>query len=206
MERVYDSEEDYCFLRPKPKGALPMVSLTESKSENESKRKGALPSVPQTESIPRDNTKEIIKTKPITKPKTKTEDSIYCRNKYECKECHAEFKNKIALTIHSYSHNRKYLGNKEFFDINSSQNMKEFFITDKAGNYIEDIDEAINNSLDEIKSCYQFRKIRSCKYKITAECEYKKRTKEELKNTKKFSTLTLLLIMQYMKMETSNNG
>ena len=103
--------------------------------------------------------------------------------------CHAEFRNKIAITTHSSSHNRKYLENTEYFDKNSSQNMKEFCITDKAGIYIEDINEAINNSLEEIKNCYQHRKFRSFKYKITAECEYKKRTKEEVKTTKKlFST------------------
>ena len=62
--------------------------------------------------------------------------------------------------------------------------MKEFYITDKAGNYIEDIDEAINNSLEEIKNCYQFRKVKSFKNKITAECDYKRRTKEEVKTTK----------------------
>ena len=59
--------------------------------------------------------------------------------------------NKIALTTHSYSHNRKYLENTECFDINSSKNMKEFYFTDEVGNYIEDIDQAINNSLEEIK-------------------------------------------------------
>ena len=91
---------------------------------------------------------------------------------------------KIALTTHSYSHNRKYLENTEDFDINSSQNMREFYITDKGGNYIEDIDEATNYSLEEIKNCYQFRKHKSFKYKITAECDYKKRTKEEVKTTK----------------------
>ena len=64
--------------------------------------------------------------------------------------------------------------------------MKEFYITDKAGNYIEDIDEAINNSLEETNNCYQFRKVRSFSYKITAEYEYKKRTKEEVKTTKIF--------------------
>ena len=64
--------------------------------------------------------------------------------------------------------------------------MKEFHITDKAGNYIEHIDEAINNSLEEIKNGYQFRKVKSFKYKITAECEYKKRTKEEVNTTKIF--------------------
>ena len=61
MERVYDSEEEYYFLRPKTK--------TETKTK--------------------DNTKDI-KTKPSTKPKTKTKDSIYTGNKFECKECHAE--------------------------------------------------------------------------------------------------------------------
>ena len=30
----------------------------------------------------------------------------------------------------------RYLENTEYFDINCSQNMKEFYITDKAGNYI----------------------------------------------------------------------
>ena len=64
--------------------------------------------------------------------------------------------------------------------------MKEFYITDKAGNYIEDIDEAINNSSEGIKNCYQFRRFKSFKYKITFECEYKKRTQEEVKTTKMF--------------------
>ena len=88
-----------------------------------------------------------------------------------------------------------YLENTEDFDINSSQNMREFYITDKGGNYSEDIDEATNYSLEEIKNCYQFRKIKSFKYKVTA----------ELKLRKYFSTLTILLITQYMKMETSYN-
>ena len=82
--RVYDSEE-YYFLRPKRDSSM----------------------TPQIKT--KDNTKGIIKTKPITKPKTKTEDNIYTRSKYECKEWHADFRNKIALTTHSYSHNRKYL-------------------------------------------------------------------------------------------------
>ena len=64
--------------------------------------------------------------------------------------------------------------------------MREFYITDKAGNYIEDIDEAINNSLEEIKNCYQFCNVKSFKYKITVECEYKKRTKEEVEIIKIF--------------------
>ena len=71
--------------------------------------------------------------------------------------------------------------------------MREFYIADKEGNFIEDIDEAINYSLEEIRNCYQlakpfhgFRKVKSFKYKVTADCEYKKRTKEEVKITKIF--------------------
>ena len=95
---------------------------------------------------------------------TKTEEYIYTRIKYGCKECHEEFRSKVALTTHSYSHNRMYLENTEDFDINSSQNLREFYITDEGGNYIEDIDEATNYSLEEIKNCYQFRKVKSFKY------------------------------------------
>ena len=64
-----------------------------------------------------------------------------------------------------------YLENTEEFDIKSSQNMREVYIKNKGGNYIEDIDEATSYSLEEIKNCYQFRKVKSFNYKITAECE-----------------------------------
>ena len=162
MERVYDSEEEYYFLRPKPK----------------------------------DNIKDIIKTKPAAKanPPTKPKDgpeamlrhNIYSKIRFICEKFNEEFRNKTALTTHRYSHNCKYLENAEVFDINSSQNMREFYITDKAGNYIEDIDDAVNISLDEITNCYEFRKFKSFKHKITAECDYKKRTKDEVKITKIF--------------------
>ena len=38
--------------------------------------------------------------------------------------------------------------------------MRIFYITVEGGNYIEDIDEAFNNSLEKIKNCYQYRKIK----------------------------------------------
>ena len=130
----------------------------------------------------------IIKTTDIFKTKTKgvhqPENNIYSKIKYECKKCHEKFRNKIALTTHSYSHNRKYLENTEDFDINSSQNMRDFYITDKGVNYIEDIDEATNYFLEEIKNCYQFMKVKSLKYEIPVESDYKKRTKEDFKTTK----------------------
>ena len=142
----------------------------------------------------------------IIKTKAKTEDSIYSKIKYECKECHEEFRNKIALNTHSYSHNRKYLENTEDFHINSSQNMREFYITDKGGNYIEDIDEATNYYLKEIKNCYQFRKVKSFKNKITAECIIRREPKKKLKLLKYSSILIIFIIMQYMNMVTSIGG
>ena len=90
--------------------------------------------------------KTRAKTKTETKSETETENNIYSKIRFICKECHEEFRSKVALTTHSYSHNRMYLENTEDFDINSSQNMREFYITDKGGNYIEDIDEATNYS------------------------------------------------------------
>ena len=77
--------------------------------------------------------------------------------------------------------------------------MKEFYITDKAGNYFEDIDEAINNTLEEIKNCYQYTKVKSFKYNINAQCE--KRTKYEVKITKAFFNSDYFLSMLYMNME-----
>ena len=32
---------------------------------------------------------------------------------------------------------------------------------------------------EELKNCYQFRKVKIFRYRITTDCEYKKRTKEE---------------------------
>ena len=161
LERVFNPDEDDYVLRPKDR---------RSSFAN--------------------NTKDIIKTKSETetkaKTKTKPDENIYTTIIYVCKACHEEFRNKIALTTHSYSHNRKYLENTEDFVINSSQNMREFYFTDKGGNYIEDIDEATNYSLEGIEKCYQLKKVKSFKFKITAECEYKKKTKEEGKTTKKF--------------------
>ena len=167
-ERVCNSDEDDYVLRPK--------GLRSSFANN-------------TKDI--NKTKTEIETKAKTKAKTKTnfDDNIYTRIKFECKECHEEFRNKTALTTNSYSHNRMYLEITEDFDINSSQNMREFYITDKGGNYIEDIDEATNYSLEEIKNCYQFRKVKT----------FKKEPKKKLKLLQYFSILTILMITQYMK-------
>ena len=133
----------------------------------------------------------IIKTEPATKPKTKTEEDIYTRIKYECKECHEEFRSKVALTTNSYSHNRMYLENTEDFDINSSPNMREFYITDKAGNYIEDIDEATNYSLEEIKTVTSFVKLRVLNIRSRLNVIIRREPKKKIKLLKYFSILII---------------
>ena len=141
-----------------------------------------------------------------TKTKPQAEDNIYTRIKYECKECHEEFRNKISLTTHSYSHNRKYLENTEDFDINSSQNMREFYITDNGVNYIKDIDEASNYSLEEIKNCYSFVEFRVLNIRLQSSVIIRREPKKKLRLQKYSSILTTLVTMQYMKMVTSNFG
>ena len=87
-ERVCNSDEDDYVLRPK--------DLRSSFANNTT-----------------DNNKTKTETETKAETKTDTDDNIYTRIKFECKECHEEFRKKIALTTHSYSHNRMYLKTKK---------------------------------------------------------------------------------------------
>ena len=128
-----------------------------------------------------------------TETETETENNIYSKIRFICKECHEELRSKVALTTHSYSHNRMYLENTEDFDINSSQNMREFYITDKGGNYIEDIDEATNYSLEEIKTVTSFVKLRVLNLRSRLNVIIRRELKKKLKLLKYFSILIILL-------------
>ena len=83
--------------------------------------------------------------------------------------------------------------------------MIEFYITDKAGNYIEDTDEAINNSLEKINNFTIIEKLKVLNIRSQLSASTKREPKKKLKLLKYFSTLTKLLLTQYMKMETSLN-
>ena len=101
IKLMYDSDGDFIYVKPSTK--------TETKDIIQIKTKGSSTLVGETRlALPQPG------------------DNIYTRINYECKECQEEFRNKLALTTHSYSHNRKYLENTEYFGVNSSQNMKEF--------------------------------------------------------------------------------
>ena len=124
----------------------------------------------KTETKPKAQTRTITESKPKTETMTKseieTDDNIYVRINYDCRECNEIFRSKVALTNQSDSHNRNCLEDTEGYDINSSLSMRQFYITDKAGNYIEEIIYLV-----EIKNCYQIRKVNSFVYKIISECE-----------------------------------
>ena len=123
LEKMFDSDKDGAITEPPAKTMAMMYDSDEDCISPKPSTKT------KTETKTKDNTKDIIKTKPITKPKSKIRDSMYTRIKNECEECPAEFGNKLVLTTHSHTHNRKYLENTEYFDINSSNNFKEFYIT-----------------------------------------------------------------------------
>ena len=84
--------------------------------------------------------------------------------------------------------------------------MREFYITDKSGNYIEDIDEATNYSLEEIKNCYQFRKSRVLNIRSRLNVIIRREPKKKLKLLKYSPLMIILIIMQYMNMVTSIGG
>ena len=46
--------------------------------------------------------KTRAKTKTETKSETETKNNIYSKIRFICKECHEEFRSKVALTTHSY--------------------------------------------------------------------------------------------------------
>ena len=120
LEKMFESEEEEISERVYNSDEDDYIIKTKAKTETKSK------------------------TKTKTETETETENNIYSKIRFICKECHEELRSKVALTTHSYNHNRMHLENTEDFDINSSQNMREFYITEKGGNYIEDIDEATN--------------------------------------------------------------
>ena len=62
------------------------------------------------------------------------------------------------------------------YTIKSSFNQRQLYIT-KPGSYINDINEPMDYILDE------FKPFKSYKYKVTANCLYKKRGEEETKTT-----------------------
>ena len=63
------------------------------------------------------------------------------------------------------------------YKIKSSFNQRQLYITKSNGNFIKDIIEPLDYILDE------FKPFKSYKYKVNANCLYRKRNSEEEKTT-----------------------
>ena len=137
----------------------------------------------------------IIKTKTKTKDIIKTKDTIITETETEtetktepCWVCGDKYKNQIGLQTHMNKHMRESVissdprsgyTNPSFannYTIKSTFNQKQLYIT-KPDSYINDINEPIDYILDG------FKPFKSYKYKVTANCIYKRRGEEETKTT-----------------------
>ena len=117
-------------------------------------------------------TKDIIKTKEIIKTETETETKTE-----PCWVCGNKFKNQIGLQTHMNKHWRENVVLNDNYNIKSSFNQRQLYITKSNGSFIYDNNEPVDYILDE------FKPFKSYKYKVTANCLYKKRDSEEEKTT-----------------------
>ena len=124
-------------------------------------------------------TKDIIKTKNIIKTETETETKTE-----PCWVCADKFKNQIGLQTHMNKHWRENVVLNDLrssfannFNIKASFNQRQLYITKSNGSFIKEINEPVDYILDECKP------FKSYKYKVTANCIYKKRDLEEEKTT-----------------------
>ena len=131
----------------------------------------------------------IIKTKTKTETKTKT-DIFKIETKTEtetetktepCWVCGDKFKNQIGLQTHMNKHMRESVISTnpriaDNYTIKSSFNQRQLYIT-KPVSYINDINEPIEYILDG------FKPLKSHKYKVAANCLYKKRGEDETQTT-----------------------
>ena len=112
----------------------------------------------------------IIKTKTKTKDIIKTETETTTE---PCWVCGDKFKNEIGLQTHMNKHWRENVVLNDTYNIKSSFNQRQLYITKTNGSFIKDINEPVDYILDE------FKPFKSYKYKVTANCLYKKRDSEE---------------------------
>ena len=159
LEKMFESEEDKILERVYNSDEDDYIIKTRAKAETKTKT-------------------DIIKTKDIIG--TEIETGIDIAKTEPCWVCGDKFKNQIGLQTHMNKHIREsVISTDPSFDnnytIKSSFNQRQLYIT-KPGSYINDINEPIDYKLDG------FKPFKSYKYKVTANCLYRKR-EEETKTT-----------------------
>ena len=84
--------------------------------------------------------------------------------------------------------------------------MREFFDRDRYETYIEDTSEATNNSLEDIKNCFQHRPLKTFCIRLQKNVSTRRELKTKLYSQKYSSTKSTLLLMLYMNTQTSKIG
>ena len=84
--------------------------------------------------------------------------------------------------------------------------MRDFYTTDKGGNYIGDIDEATNSPYMKLKTVTNFVELRVLNIRLRSSVIKRIELKMKLRLQKYSSILARLIVMQYMKMMTSSLG
>ena len=93
-------------------------------------------------------TKDIIKNKDIIKTETETETETKTE---PCWVCGAKLKNQIGLQTHMNKHWRENVVLNDNYNIKSSFNQRQLYITKSNGSFIKDINEPVDYILDEFK-------------------------------------------------------
>ena len=144
-----------------------------------------LPTQEEVDIFKKDNSHKTGKDLTIEYLQNDVEILDYCMKEY-VKLSMKEFKlNPLHyVSLPGYSFDCWLMSSGVTLDTLQDKQMLDDFVGAKRGGICGIMgDRYIDNS---DKNCYQFRKVKSFEYKITAECDYKKRTKEEVKTTKIF--------------------
>ena len=130
-------------------------SKTKSKTENESKAKT--------------ETKTETKPEPKTEAKTETNTKTETKSIVVCWVCGNKFKDQIGLQTHMNKQWRENVVLNDNYNFKSSINQKQLYITKSNDSFIKDFNEKVDYIIDK------FKPFKSYKYKVTANCLYKKR-------------------------------
>ena len=150
MVRMYDPDEDEYYLIPKPKPQPQLMIKPKPIPENVERVYD--PDEDDYILVPKKVLPELKRASPPAKTQTVV----------PCWVCGQTFKNDIGLQTHMKKHWRENVAQDKNFNIKSSFNQRQLYITKSDDSFIKDINEPIDYILDGFKS------FKSYKFKVTA--------------------------------------